>query len=107
MFGVPGTVGLDGVLQGHPAQQGALDTDRELRDPLKGDPVLQVVITPWLLPVHHLTEVLGQILGIVQIPPHHRLGHRRGAGHRDRAPVAVVDDRVDPLTGLVVGNAQA
>src|SRR5688572_24868628 len=35
----PLVVGGDGVLEGHPAQQRALDADRELRHALEGDAV--------------------------------------------------------------------
>ena len=42
--GGQGDAGLgQGVLEGHPAQQGALDTVGVLRDALEGGPVLQVV----------------------------------------------------------------
>src|SRR6478609_8871186 len=84
----------EGVLEGHPGQECALDARGELGGAGEGDGVLEDVLVGLHLSLaaHHLEEGLADRLGLGDGLADQELGHHGRRGGRDGAALVVVGD---------------
>src|SRR3712207_1277932 len=86
-----------GVLEGGPAEQGALDPGGELRDAGEGDTVLEAVLVrlQGALALHQGEELLVQVEAVVDGLADDQVAHHGGGGLRDGAADTLVGDVPD------------